>query len=572
VYSVERVSIALAAVPLPEGLADLQPGPALAATLATVDRSRCSAADVLVLLAARARQVAHDQAQLLADLLEAARSEPDAGPAIAARLAEPDPEFGADEAAFTLSWSRQAATVFLGVARDLIVRLPAVYAALVEGQIDLVRARVFADATALLAVEKARLVAARLLPAAPALTAGQLRSRLRYQVFKVDPGQAQRRCVAAMAERRVYTDLREDGTAELVGTGLPPHRAAAAFDRVDRLARAARAAGDVRGLQQLRADAYLDLLAGVPFDVRPSRDPVTEAADAVPTGGARVDDPGAMPASVGQDGPDPGASGGDRGACGGVQPAPRRGVVNLHVSLTTLAGLDDDPALLPGWGPVTAEIARQVAADPDMRWQATVTNDRGDPLHLLPIRARPSSMDAGLGGRTPPVTAVDTAPGGPPAAPREARRPTAAAQAYVYARDRTCRAPGCRRRAQACDLDHTRPYAEGGPTEPDNLCTLCRHHHRLRHERGHRTFHLGGATHLWQSPTGRVYVVTNAGDIVLGAEDDPRHTLDHLPPHPPPGLVDALMHPPRAPVATYVPLDQFGGVTVHGPPALGDRP
>ena len=56
---------------LPVGLAQMRPGPGLAALLATVDRSRLGAADLYELVRARARQVAHDQAQLLADVFEA---------------------------------------------------------------------------------------------------------------------------------------------------------------------------------------------------------------------------------------------------------------------------------------------------------------------------------------------------------------------------------------------------------------------------------------------------------------------------------------------------------------------
>jgi hypothetical protein len=32
-----------------------------------------------------------------------------------------------------------------------------------------------------------------------------------------------------------------------------------------------------------------------------------------------------------------------------------------------------------------------------------------------------------------------------------------------------------------CDLDHVRPYP-AGPTSAENLCCLCRHHHRLSHQ------------------------------------------------------------------------------------------
>ncbi|WP_158296501.1 HNH endonuclease signature motif containing protein, partial [Nocardioides albidus] len=41
-------------------------------------------------------------------------------------------------------------------------------------------------------------------------------------------------------------------------------------------------------------------------------------------------------------------------------------------------------------------------------------------------------------------------------------------------RDQTCRFPHCTRPAQRCDIDHHRPYAEGGPTCPCNEVALCR--------------------------------------------------------------------------------------------------
>ena len=64
-----------------------------------------------------------------------------------------------------------------------------------------------------------------------------------------------------------------DGTACLAGSNLPPDQALAAHDRVARLARAARAAGDPRTLAQLRADAFLALLAGIPFHTIPPTTP-----------------------------------------------------------------------------------------------------------------------------------------------------------------------------------------------------------------------------------------------------------------------------------------------------------
>ena len=47
-------------------------------------------------------------------------------------------------------------------------------------------------------------------------------------------------------------------------------------------------------------------------------------------------------------------------------------------------------------------------------------------------------------------------------------------------RDGHCRAPGCARSARFCDLDHVIPWPSG-PTDPTNLLTLCRRHHRMKH-------------------------------------------------------------------------------------------
>jgi hypothetical protein len=51
---------------------------------------------------------------------------------------------------------------------------------------------------------------------------------------------------------------------------------------------------------------------------------------------------------------------------------------------------------------------------------------------------------------------------------------------FVRCRDLTCRWPGCDKPAFDCDVDHTIPYAAGGPTHASNLKCYCRTHQRLR--------------------------------------------------------------------------------------------
>jgi hypothetical protein len=66
-----------------------------------------------------------------------------------------------------------------------------------------------------------------------------------------------------------------------------------------------------------------------------------------------------------------------------------------------------------------------------------------------------------------------------------------------------CRGPDCDRPATWTDAHHHRPWADGGPTDVDNLIPLCRAHHRLL-DRGWQTTHdpaTGEAT--WTDPSGR---------------------------------------------------------------------
>ena len=264
---------------LPEGFADLPPGPGLAVALAQVDEARLSSDDLHTVTLARSRQVAHEQARLLSCMLETAYAgyHDDGEPLVRSRVLD---EFSGDQLAFTLSWSRSAVQGQLDLAQQLVERLPAVYAALSAGRIDLYKAKVFVEGLFLLSDEAARAVVDRLLRKAEDITGPQLRERLRYWANKIDPELAKRRARRSVADRRFYAGLDSEGTAFLGGVCLPPDRAAAAADRVERLARAAKADGDVRTLAQLRVDAMLAVLAGVPFTLRPPGDPCTDSADA----------------------------------------------------------------------------------------------------------------------------------------------------------------------------------------------------------------------------------------------------------------------------------------------------
>ncbi len=279
---------------IPEGLADVPPGPRLAAMLDGVALGTCGSAQLQVVVAAWSRLLSHVQARFSEALLEAGYAAGDADPgkaAVAGARSRGLDDFSGTEVAWSLTWSRQAATAQLDAAHELVERLPAVFEALRAGRIDPCRAKVFCHAVRGLPDESARALAARFIGKAEKLTAAQLRDKLRYQVILADPGLAKERYKQRVVDRRVFLQQYLDGTAQLVGESLPPHLAAAGFDRVNRCAKAAKAAGDVRTLGQLRADAFIDFLTGNPFTLTPGTDPLTRDADAQARADGRDGDP-----------------------------------------------------------------------------------------------------------------------------------------------------------------------------------------------------------------------------------------------------------------------------------------
>ncbi|MCF6742959.1 HNH endonuclease, partial [Blastococcus sp. KM273128] len=95
-------------------------------------------------------------------------------------------------------------------------------------------------------------------------------------------------------------------------------------------------------------------------------------------------------------------------------------------------------------------------------------------------------------------------------------------------RDRTCRHPGCTTPAGWADLDHVIAHAAGGATACENLCCLCRRHHRLK------TF-APGWTHTLDAD-GVLTVTTPTG--VTRTTRPPGYRVLTTPPQPPPQPAD----------------------------------
>ncbi len=144
--------------------------------------------------------------------------------------------------------------------------------------------------------------------------------------------------------------------------------------------------------------------------------------------------------------------------------------IQVTVAATTLLGLDETPAELAGYGPISADAARRIAASGTWR-------------RLLTDPATGALLDYG----------------------HTTYRPPADLTRYLIARDQVCGFPGCSAPARRCDLDHCLCYRDGGTTCRFNVGPLCRRHHRLKHQTDWHLERHPDESWTWTSPTGRTY-------------------------------------------------------------------
>ncbi|WP_203801021.1 HNH endonuclease signature motif containing protein [Mycobacterium heckeshornense] len=111
--------------------------------------------------------------------------------------------------------------------------------------------------------------------------------------------------------------------------------------------------------------------------------------------------------------------------------------------------------------------------------------------------------------------------------------PSKALADFVRCRDVTCRWPGCERPAFDCDIDHTIPYAQGGPTHASNLKCYCRTHHLVKTFWGWREKQLADGTLILTAPTGHTYVTTPGSALLFPGLCRPTGELAAPPADPP---------------------------------------
>jgi hypothetical protein len=288
--------------------------------------------------------------------------------------------------------------------------------------IDVPKARLLVDELRPLADMAARGIEARVVAAAAGRTKAQLRDRLRRAVLAADPTAAQQRHQRAKAERRVELFPLSDGMAGLTYLDSADVVQALYLWLTGKANAAKDPAGtDDRTTDQRRADVFGDIgqhgLAAEDLPVRHGRRPQ----------------------------------------------------IQVTVALTTLLGLDELPGELAGYGPITADTARRIAADGI--WRRMLTDPRTGRFDEL---------------------SVDTYE--PPQDMRD----------HVIGRDRTCQHYGCRAPAERSDLDHVDPYPRG-PTSAGNLTPRCRAHHQVKTHTDTVVISDGDGGSWLTLPSGRSY-------------------------------------------------------------------
>jgi hypothetical protein len=450
-----------------------------------------------------------------------------------------------DEVAAALALTGQAAGRLLGVAGAL-GRLPVVAGALAAGEVDWVKAGLFADYLAGIPDADAAGIAAAVLRGAGRKTSGQLRAALVRAVLAYDPQSAQRRREAAGKDASVQVWQEPSGNAGLAGRELAAADAVEASARLTACARWLREHGAVGSVDELRAAAFIALLTDQPLEslLPPAAAGDSAPDDSAPDDGAAGDgapDDGAAGDGAPDDGaagdgaPDDSAAGDsapDDSAAGeanapaasaggtagdartadsaGVAGGPRlTGSINLTMPMSAWLGQSGSPGELSGYGPADAATCAELAgrAGLSARWCLTLTDAAGRAVaHACAGHAPPPGPGAirWARGLRDKLEVLETG------TCSHARRaagycPPRSLRNLVCIRQRTCSFPGCRRPAVRCDLDHTVPYDAGGATCECNLAPLCRRHHQGKQAPGWQLNQDQPGIMTWRLPSGREY-------------------------------------------------------------------
>ncbi|WP_194814984.1 DUF222 domain-containing protein [Nocardia sp. XZ_19_385] len=372
-----------------------------------------------------------------------------------ARSVEPGPggvrggEFAATEAAVALHADEGTAAALIDIGLALEEVLPRTRKAFAAGRIDLAKVRVIVDSTRALTKEMVEVLEPRLIEAAGRTNPARLRQAARRWAARLDPGGAQRRREVRQEEREIRIRAVQDSMAVFDGL-LPAPGAQTVAMRLREMSLQV-CAQDPRTMPQRRADALVALADG--------------------SGSLRC-----------------GCGRGDRCPAQIEAETPRRPLIQIGIPADSLFGMQEAPALLAGYGPIDAALAR-----------------------ILSEHARFEVI------------------------PECSPEPVAAAEAArlvreVRAIDGMCRFLGCVLPAAECELD-ARPTTN---SPRSGLAVLCSRHHRLKSLSDNKK----QPWRVWRADADRLQWTTPNGDIHTTIREGARYLFPHTdidaPPAPPP--------------------------------------
>jgi hypothetical protein len=375
-------------------------------------------------------------------------------------------EFAADCFGPMLAMGPAAAGRKVDTAAVLASRLPVTLAAMSVGDLDLWRATVIATELGQACAGSCAAVEALIFPAVLAESAGAVTRRVRRVLARIDADAVRAKAAKERLDRFVKAYPSSVPGLTMWFASLPSAESAACWAAIDDLAHRMRGDDPSRTLEQCRADALVDLML---TNVQVS----TTVTLMIPVQTATVDEPDDAL---------------ERDLLAGDQP-PRAAVYPLKF----LASSDDFGQPTPDPNPLIEPTWAQVCA---MGYPIPgIGVIGGDVVASILDHFDTTIARVLLDERTGVLIETGT----------NTYRPSAAMRRFIQYRDGHCRFPGCARGATRCEPDHIIPFSRGGPTTISNLVSLCKHHHRVKHQAGWTLTMTPDGHCTWTDPHQRPY-------------------------------------------------------------------
>ena len=239
------------------------PGPELAALLgeAVADLGQLNDSQLLGAGSAARRLQAYAgylEMMAVAEFARRRHEQFEASKARGDRVRSRDGEYPAEELGFEMTATAYSASILIGMAQNIVGRMPCTLAGMAAGKIDRDRARAISNATIHLSDELAAIADKILAEAAPEIRLADLQQKAARLEARLDPEGVQARKDGAKQDRRVELRREDSGAASLSGRELDPAEALAGKASIDAEAVRLRNAGLPGTLAQIRAMILID--------------------------------------------------------------------------------------------------------------------------------------------------------------------------------------------------------------------------------------------------------------------------------------------------------------------------